>query len=79
MSNFQHFSAHEVALASGLMVTSLGELLIAKGVITKDEAAAVVQAAERSASVNLTAHSTGAVLAIQEIGRRWEAAGSREP
>lgn len=79
MSNLQGFSAHEIALASGLMVSRLGELLIAKGVITQDEAAAVVQAAEGSASTNLTAHSTGAVLAIQEIGRRWEAAGNRKP
>lgn len=79
MSNFQGLSAQEVALASGLMVSWLGELLIAKGVITQDEAAAVVRAAEESAAANLTASSPGAVLAIQEIGRRWETAGARKP
>lgn len=79
LSNFQGLSAHEVALASGLMVSWLGELLSAKGVITQDEAAAVIHAAEESAAVNLTASSPGAILAIQGIGRRWEAAGARKP
>ncbi|MDN3571586.1 hypothetical protein [Methylobacterium longum] len=76
MSNFQGLNAHEVALGSGLVVSWLGELLIAKGVITWDEAAAVILAAEGSASVNLTASSSGALMAIHEIGRRWEAASS---
>jgi hypothetical protein len=57
-------------LDRAVLVSWLGELLIAKSVITRDEAAAVVQAAGGSASVNVTTYSSGALLAAEEIGPR---------
>lgn len=65
-------------MASGLLVSWLGELLIAKGVITRDEAAAVVLAAEGSASSNPTVTTPGATAIIREIGQRWEKAAGVE-
>jgi hypothetical protein len=73
MSNFHGRSANEVSMASGLLVSWLGELLIMKGVITRDEAAAVVQAAEGSASANPNVSTPGAAEIIREIGQRWDA------
>ena len=79
MSNFQGRDAREISMASVMTVTWLGELMITKGLITSDEAAAVVQAAVRGASFHPTISTAGAILAIQEVGDRWEAARRRSP
>ncbi|MCJ2067989.1 hypothetical protein MKK75_04055 [Methylobacterium sp. J-030] len=78
MSNFQGRDAREVSMASGMLVSQLGELMITKGLITHKEAAAVVQAAQGGASVHPTVSTAGAILVLHEIGQSWEAAGTRK-
>lgn len=72
MSNFHGRSAHELAMASALLVARLGELLLTKGLVSPDQMKAVVQAAEGNALSNRTTTTSGAISVILEIGCRWE-------
>ena len=77
MSNLQGRDARKMSMASVMMVSCLGEILITKGLITSDEAASVVQSAQGGASVHSTISTPGAALAIQEVGDQWESASGR--
>lgn len=79
MSSFHGRNAHEIAMGSGLMVAWLGELLIAKSVVTREEMATVAQCAEESALTTRTVNAGGAAVVIQEIAKRWEAAPPAKP
>ncbi|MCJ2052824.1 hypothetical protein [Methylobacterium sp. J-070] len=79
MSNFRGRDARLVSMASGMQVSWPGELLITKGLITREDAAGVVQAAKDDVLVHPTVSTSGAILMIHEIGQSWKAAGARKP
>jgi len=71
MAKFEGRSAHEIAMGSALLVEWLGELLAAKGVVTRDELGAVVVSAEANASTIRSVTSQGAISVMREIAEQW--------
>ncbi|MFB0488365.1 hypothetical protein ABIE45_000951 [Methylobacterium sp. OAE515] len=79
MSNFQGRDAREISMASGMVVSGLGELMITKGLMTHKEAAALIKAAQGGATVHPTVATPGAFLVMHEIGQLWAATDARRP
>lgn len=63
--------AQELAVAGLLLAERLGELMVRKGVLTKDEAAAVVAAARADATAQPTISGQNAGKIIDAVGEAW--------
>ena len=63
--------AQELGIAGSLLAERLGELLLRKGIITKDEAATVVAAARADATAQPTISGQNAGRLIDAVGEAW--------